>query len=139
MDVTLRVRYNTAKVCNMTRYYSEMSNRKIIHDILFSDQRHIYIHQSYQEAVDVGNKAISQNNIQEIANIVILQRVLFIKLVSQCKTERNIEIITGNLSVRSRNLQYCAKVMQTIIDKKSVCSDLSRFIADNQRNISWIR
>ena len=45
--------------------------------ILFSDQR-----QSYQEAVDVGNKVISQNNIQKIANIVILQRVLFIKLVS---------------------------------------------------------
>ena len=72
----------------MTWYYSEMSNRKIIHDILFSDQRHIYINrQSYWEAVDVGNKVISQNNIQKIANIVILQRVLFIKLVSQCKTE----------------------------------------------------
>ena len=89
--------------------------------ILFSDQRHIYINrQSYREAADVGNKVISQNNIQKIANIVILQRVLFIKLVSQCKTERNIEVITGNLSVGSRNLQYCAKVMQTIIDKTSV-------------------
>ena len=32
--------------------------------------------------------------------------------------------------MRSRNLQYCAKVMQTIIDEKSVSSDLSRFIAD---------
>ena len=83
--------------------------------ILFSDQR-----QSYQEAVDVGNKVISQNNIQKIANIVILQKVLFINLVSQCKMERNIEVSTGNLSVRSRNLQYCAKVMQTIIDEKSV-------------------
>ena len=99
--------------------------------ILFSDQRHIYINRrSYWEAVDVGNKVISQNNIQKIANIVILQRVLFIKLVSYCKTERNIEVNTGNLSVRSCNLQYCAKVMQTIIDEKSVCSDLSRFIAD---------
>ena len=40
-------------------------------------------HYFYWEAVDVGNKVISQNNIQEIANIVILQRVvLFIKLVS---------------------------------------------------------
>ena len=34
LDVTLRVRYNTAKVCNMTRYYSERSNRKIVHDNL---------------------------------------------------------------------------------------------------------
>ena len=33
--------------------------------ILFSDQRHIYIsRQSYREAVDVGNKVTSQNNIQ---------------------------------------------------------------------------
>ena len=49
--------------------------------MLFSDQRHIYINrQSYQEAVDVGNKVISHNNIQKIVNIVILQRVLFIKL-----------------------------------------------------------
>ena len=56
---------------------------------LFSDQRHIYIdRQSYREAIDVGNKVISQNNIQKIANIVILQRVLFIKLVSYCKTEK---------------------------------------------------
>ena len=87
--------------------------------ILFSDQRHIYIsRQSYREAIDVGNKVIAQNNIQKIANIVILQRVLFIKLVSWCKTERNIEVNTGNLSVRSRNLQYCEKVMQTIIDQK---------------------
>ena len=61
--------------------------------ILFSDQRHIYINrQSYREAGDVGNKLISQNNIQKIANIVILQRVLFVKLVSWCKTERNIEV-----------------------------------------------
>ena len=83
LDVTLRVRYNVAKVCNMTRYYSEMSNAKIVPDILFSDQRHIYINrQSYQEAIDVGNKVITQNNIQKIANSVILQRVLFIKLVS---------------------------------------------------------
>ena len=80
--------------------------------ILFSDQRHIYINrQNYWEAVDVGNKVISQNNIQKIANIVILQRVPFIKLVSQCKTETNIEVNTDNLSVRSRSLQYCAKVM----------------------------
>ena len=96
----------------------------------------------------MGNKVISQNNIQKIADIVILQRLLFIKLVSQCKTERNIEVNTGNLSVRSRNLQYCAKVMQTIINEKSVCSDLSRFIAEisakhlmdtiNQRNIGTI-
>ena len=51
--------------------------------ILFLDQRHIYINrQSYQEAIDVGNKVITQNNIQKIANSVILQRVLFIKLVS---------------------------------------------------------
>ena len=51
--------------------------------ILFLDQRHIYINrQSYREAIDVGNKVIAQNNIQKIANIVILQRVLFIKLVS---------------------------------------------------------
>ena len=51
--------------------------------ILFSDQRHIYINrQSYREAIDVGNKVIAQNNIQKISNIVILQRVLFIKLVS---------------------------------------------------------
>ena len=51
--------------------------------ILCSHQRHIYINrQSYREAIDVGNKVISQNNIQTIANIVILQRVLFIKLVS---------------------------------------------------------
>ena len=98
---------------------------------ILSDQRHIYINrQSYREAVDVGNKVISQNNKQKISNIVILQRLLFIKLASQCKTERNIEVNTGNYSVRSRNLRYCAKVMQTIIDKKSVCSDLSRFIAD---------
>ena len=83
------------------------------------DQRHIYINwQSYREAVNVGNKVISQNNIQKIANIAVLQRVLFIKLVSQCKTERNIKVNTGNLSVRSRNLRYCAKVMQTIINKK---------------------
>ena len=54
--------------------------------ILFSKKRHIYINrQSYLEAVDVGNKVISQNNIQKIANIVILQRVLFIKLVSCVK------------------------------------------------------
>ena len=89
--------------------------------ILFSDQRHIYINrQSYREAGDVGNKVISQNNIQKIANIVILQRVLFIKLVSWCKMERNIEVNTCNLSVRSCNLRYCAKVLQTIIDEKSV-------------------
>ena len=51
--------------------------------ILLLDQRHTYINrQSYWEAVDVGNKVISQNNIQEIANIVILQRLLFIKLVT---------------------------------------------------------
>ena len=51
--------------------------------ILFSDQRHVYINrQSYRKAFDVGNKVISQNNIQKIANIIILQRVLFIKLVS---------------------------------------------------------
>ena len=88
--------------------------------ILCSDQRHIYINQqSYREAIDVGNKVIAQNNIQKIANIVILQKVLFINLVSQCKMERNIEVSTGNLSVRSRNLQYCAKVMQTIIAKKN--------------------
>ena len=50
---------------------------------ILSDQRHIYINrQSYREAVDVGNKVISQNNIQKISNIVILQRVLFVKLVS---------------------------------------------------------
>ena len=54
--------------------------------ILFSDQRHIYINrQSYREAGDVGNKVISQNNIQKIANIVILQRVLFIKLLTSVK------------------------------------------------------
>ena len=89
--------------------------------LFLSDQRHIYINrQSYREAADVGNKVISQNNIQKIANIVILQRVLFIKLVSQCKAERNIKVNTGNLSVRSPNLQYCAKVMQTTIDEKSV-------------------
>ena len=42
--------------------------------ILFSDQRHIYINrQSYREAIDVGNKVIAQNNMQKIANIVILQ------------------------------------------------------------------
>ena len=51
--------------------------------ILFSDQRHIYINRhGYREAVDVESKVVSQNNIQKIANIVILQRVLFIKLVS---------------------------------------------------------
>ena len=98
--------------------------------ILFSDQRHIYINQqSYREAVDVGNKVISQNNIQKIANIVILQRVLFIKLVSLCKTERNIKVNTGNLSLRSRNLQYCAKVMQTIIDKKNLHSTVHILLA----------
>ena len=50
--------------------------------------------------------------------------------LASVKTERNIKVNTGNLSVRSRNLQCCPKVMQTIIDKKGVCSDLSRFIAD---------
>ena len=65
------------------------------------------------------------------------------------KQKRNIEVNTCNLSVRSRILQYCAKVMQTIIDEKSVCSDLSRFIADvsakhlmdtiNQRDIVLVR
>ena len=50
--------------------------------ILLSDERHIYINQqSCREVLDVGNKVISQNNIQKIANIVILQRVLFIKLI----------------------------------------------------------
>ena len=58
--------------------------------ISFADQRHIYINrQSYREDVDAENKVISQNSIQKIANIVILQRVLFIKLVSQCKTNLN--------------------------------------------------
>ena len=57
--------------------------------ILFSDQRHVYINrQSYREAVDVGNKVISQNNIQRIANIIFLQRVLLIKLV-------NIELVSA--------------------------------------------
>ena len=42
--------------------------------VLLSDQRHIYINrQSYREAIDVGNKVIAQNNMQKIANIVILQ------------------------------------------------------------------
>ena len=51
--------------------------------ILFSDQRHIHINQqSYREA-----KVISQNNIQKIVNIIILQRVVFIY----------IEVNTGNL------------------------------------------
>ena len=82
MDVTLRVRYNTAKVCNMTRY-SEKSNRKIVHDNLVLGPKAHYINrQSYREAIDVGNKVISQNKIQKIANIVILDIVLFIKLVS---------------------------------------------------------
>ena len=41
--------------------------------ILFLDQRHIYINQqSYRETVDVRTKVISQNNIQKIANIIIL-------------------------------------------------------------------
>ena len=72
-----------AKVCNMTRYYSERSNRKIVHDNLVLGPKAHYINrQSYQEAIDVGNKVISQNKIQKIANIVILRIVLFIKLVS---------------------------------------------------------
>ena len=82
LDVTLRVRYNTAKVCNMTRYNSERSNRKIVHDNLVLGPKAHYINrQSYREAIDVGNKVISQNKIQKIADIVILHIVLFIKLV----------------------------------------------------------
>ena len=83
LDVTLRVPYNTAKVCNMTRYYSERSNRKIVRDNLVLGPKAHYINrQSYWEAIEVGNKVISQNKIQKIANIVILHIVLFIKLVS---------------------------------------------------------
>ena len=83
MDVTLRVPYNTAKVCNMTRYNPERSNRKIVHENLVLGPKAHYINrQSYWEAIDVGNKVISQNKIQKIANIVILHIVLFIKLVS---------------------------------------------------------
>ena len=67
----------------MTRYYSERSNRKIVHDNLGLGPKAHYINrQSYREAIDVGNKVISQNKIQKIANIVILHIVLFIKLVS---------------------------------------------------------
>ena len=56
LDVTLRVRYNMAKVCNMTQYYSEMSNRKIVHDNLVLGPKAHYINrQSYREAIDVGN------------------------------------------------------------------------------------
>ena len=68
----------------MTRYYSERSNRKIVHDnLVLGPKAHYYINrQSYREAFDVGNIVISQNKIQKIANIVILDIVLFIKLVS---------------------------------------------------------
>ena len=67
----------------MTRYYSERSNRKIVHENLVLGPKAHYINrQSYWEAIDVGNKVISQNKIQKIANIVILHIVLFIKLVS---------------------------------------------------------
>ena len=67
----------------MTRYYSERSNRKIIHDNLVLRPKAHYINrQSYREAIDVGNKVISQSKIQKIANNVILHIVLFIKLVS---------------------------------------------------------
>ena len=69
--------------------------------------------------------------------------------LASVKRKRNIKVNTCNLSVRSRNLQYCAKVVQTIIDEKSVCSDLTRFIAHvsakhlmdtiNQRDIVLVR
>ena len=71
--------------------------------------------------------------------------------LASVKRKINIKVNTCNLSVRSRNLhvQYCAKVMQTIIDEKSVCSDLSRLITIvsakhlmdtiNQRDIILVR
>ena len=67
----------------MTWYYSERSNRKIVHDDLITEPKaHLRQTTELPEPFDVENKVISQNNIQKIANIVILHGVLFIELVS---------------------------------------------------------
>ena len=93
LDATLRVRYNTAKVCNMTQYYSERSNRKIVHDnLVLGPKAHLHHEPTeLREAVDVGNKVTSQNNIQKIANIVILQRVLLAS-VKRKKISKSIQV-----------------------------------------------
>ena len=152
LDVTLRVRYNTAKVCNMTRYYFERSNRKIVHDNLvlggtkgtFTSTDRVTGKPLMWEI-----KLFHKTTDRKLPTLLYCREYCSSSSLASVKRKINIEVNTCNLSVRSRNLQqYCAKVMQTIIDEKSVSSDLSPFITDvpanlmdmiNQRDIVLVR
>ena len=133
LDVTLRVRYNTAKVCNMTRFYSERSYRKIVHDNLVLGRTK----GTFTSTDRVTGKLLMweiklfhKTTYRKLPALLSCREYCSSSSLASVKRKRNIEVNTCNLSVWSRILQYCAKVMQTIIDEKSVCSDLSRFIAD---------
>ena len=130
LDVTLRVRYNMAKVCNMTRFYSERSYRKIVHDNLVLGRT-----KGTFTSTDrvIGKllmweiKLFHKTTYRKLPTLLSCREYCSSSSLASVKRKRNIEVNTCNLSVWSRILQYCAKVMQTIIDEKSVCSDLSRF------------
>ena len=149
LDVTLRVRYNTAKVCNMTRFYSE---RSYIHDNLVLGRTK----GTFTSTDRVTGKLLMweiklfhKTTHRKLPTLLSCREYCSSSSLASVKRKRNIEVNTCNLSVWSRILQYCAKVMQMIIDEKSVCSDLSRFIADvsakhlmdtiNQRDIVLVR
>ena len=133
LDVTLRVRYNTAKVCNMTQYYSERSNRKILHNNLVLGRTK----GTFTSTDRVTGKPLMweiklfhKTTYRKLLTLLCCREYCSSSSLASVERKINIEVNTCNLSVRSRNLQYCAKVMQMIIDEKSVCSDLSRFITD---------
>ena len=129
----LRVRYNTAKVCNMTWYYSERSNRKIVHDNLVLRRTKCTFTSTDRitgKPLMWEIKLFHKTTYRKLPTLLSCREYCSSSSLASVKRKINIEVNTCNLSVRSRNLQYCAKVMQTIIDEKSVCSDLSRFITD---------
>ena len=118
----------------MTRYYSERSNRKIVHDNLVL----VLVPKGTLTSTDrvIGKplmweiKLFHKTTYRKLPTLLSCREYCSSSSLAGVKRKINIEVNTCNLSVRSHNLQYCAKVMQTIIDEKSVCSDLLRFITD---------
>ena len=132
----------------MTRYYSERSYRKIVHDNLVLGRTK----GTFTSTDRVTGKLLMweiklfhKTTYRKLPTLLSCREYCSSSSIASVKRKRNIEVNTCNLSVRSRIL----KVMQTIIDEKSVCSDLLRFIADvsakhlmdtiNQRDIVLVR
>ena len=122
----------------MTWYYFERSNRKIVHDNLvlggtkgtFTSTDRVTGKPLMWEI-----KLFHKTTYRKLPTLLSCREYCSSSSLASVKRKINIEVNTCNLSVRSRNLQYCAKVMQTIIDQENVCSDLSPFITDVPANL----